>query len=926
MFQMYHAIRIGSMTSGDGRPTNAVFGFTRALFDLYDREADYLLAVFDRAEPTFREKLDKEYKANRPPPPEDLLIQEGMIHDVLTAMNIPILSLAGYEADDILATLAVKGEAEGYEVFLCTSDKDCRQLITERVKILNLRKKEIIDADYVVNDWGVRPDQVIDFQALVGDSVDNIPGVAGWGAKTSAKYLQQFGSLDNLIANADKVEAKRARESLQKAIADGSLAISRQLVALATDVPLEWDWPRWKRQGWNNERLAALFQEFGFREFGNRVRLKMRPKAGKKKAQQPAFDLFSAIGESPDEDSATPTDQLADAPPDQWGSTEYRLINQAAEFEQFVDQLVQQPRFAFDLETTGLDPLRSEIVGIAFCWQSSSAFYLPLLGPEGETTLDSVTVFEALKPVFESPDVRKVNQNIKYEYLALRAHGIRLRGMAGDPMIADYLLHAGERTHNLDELTRKYFQHENITLAELIGKKGPKQKTAEQVPLVQMTDYACEDADAAWRLCELLESELEKAGLLGLYQSLEMPLVEVLAEMEYAGVRLDLTYLDTLAKEMGEQLAELETTAQRVAGREFNLNSPKQLREILFDEMNLRVGKRTGTTGEPSTDQETLERLAAQGHELPKILIEHRQLAKLVGTYVEALPRLVHPHSQRLHTSFNQTVTATGRLSSSDPNLQNIPARTDIGRQIRQAFIPQNEWAIVTADYSQIELRLLSHFSQDEQLIEAFRADADIHARVAAQIFGVSESEVSREQRRVAKMVNFGVIYGISAYGLAIRLGIERKQAGQFIDEYFAKYPRVLEYQDRLLAEAKRSGKVSTILGRYRSFQPNAIRTKSNYHNRMQGEREAINMQIQGSAADLLKQAMLQVYRRLVAEGRHSRMLLSVHDELVLETPAEELAQVVELLKSEMCNAIPLSVPLKVDVAVGPNWLEVSEI
>ncbi|MCZ2341454.1 MAG: DNA polymerase I [Bacteroidales bacterium] len=955
IFQMFHGIA-GSMSAPDGRPTNAVFGVTRSLMELYDQGADYLIAAFDTPEPTFRNQLSPEYKAHRPPPPPDLLIQVPMILQVLEAMRIPILKMPGFEADDLLATLAEAGAARGLAVHLCTSDKDCRQLLSDRVRIRNLRKGESFDAESLMREWGVRPSQVVDFQALVGDSVDNVKGVPGCGPKTAAKWLQTYHTLEGVIANAQNVGGPKLRQALLQAIADGTLAQSRQLVRLDTQVPITCDWDAWKRQDWDGQRLLELFQEFDFRSFANRVRGTLA-KSGRQKndtlltligstSTTPAVAPHTAVSiptprsnsakqssernlfsdAETDADSSDTEDFAfgANVPANAW-VTDYQLIDDEPKFSIFLAQLRCQKRFSFDLETTHLDPLRGDIVGYAFCWQATEAYYLPVRGPAGEKRLDPETTLAALKPLLEDPAIAKVNQNIKYDLLALRNVGVRLAGVAGDPMVADYLLHAGERSHNLDDMTRRYFQHENTPITALIG-KGKQQVTIDQVPIENVKDYAAEDADTAFRLAERLEPDLATAELRPLYDALEIPLIEVLAELEFNGVRLDVPFLQALSVEMGQQLSTLEATAHALAGKPFNLASPKQLREILFDEMRLPVQKRTGTTNEPSTDQESLERLAALGHALPRELIAHRQVAKLKGTYVDALPALVNPRTGRLHTSFNQTVAATGRLSSSEPNLQNIPARTEQGKQIRQAFLPRENWVLISADYSQVELRFLAHFSADDNLILAFQEDRDIHASVAAEIFKIPEAEVTSEQRRQAKTVNFGVIYGMSAHGLATRLGMPKREAGEFIDLYFQRFHKVLAYQDTLLARARTSGYVSTILGRRRRFDPKGIRPNSTYHARATAEREAINMEIQGSAADLMKQAMLNVYRRLNLEQSPAKILLTVHDELVLECPPDAVASVAALVRDEMSQAMTLRVPLKVDVAVGPNWLQVQDV
>ncbi len=941
IFQMFHGIP--PMTAPDGRPTNALFGVTRAIMNLYDHGAQYLIAVFDHADPTFRSGLDANYKAHRPPPPDDLLAQEPLIYQVLEGFRIPSLVYPGFEADDVIATVATEAAERGHEVFLCTADKDCRQLLSDKIKIMNLRKGEQLDAVGLMADWGVRPEQVVDYQALVGDSVDNVPGVPGVGAKTATKWLQQYGTLDNLIAHADEVGGPKVRDSLKAAIANGNLKMSKDLVTLRKDVPVAFDWDGWRRRDWDGQRLLELFQQFDFKGYAARVRATLTGSGQKKNAE-----ILESIGEAKPKKAprgkkasapvlpragASLFDQIendGEVPPtppkkdDNWKS-EYHLISTEKAFAGFLKKLQKQPRFAIDLETTSLDPHLAEIVGIAISWQPEEAYYLAVRGPKDEEKLDPAKALAALKPILEDAKVGKVNQNIKYDLLVFRANGIELRGIVGDSMIAHYLLHAGERSHNLDDLTRNYFGHENISITELIG-KGKKQISMADVPTAKACAYAAEDADAAIRLVNLLEEQLDKNGLRKLYDDLEIPLIDVLAELEYQGVRIDTPLLQKIGKEMEGQLRGIEEQIHALAGRPFNIASPKQLREILFDQMKLPVQKRTDTTGEPSTDQESLERLAALGHELPKRITEHRQIAKLKGTYVDALPVLVNAKTGRVHTSFNQTVASTGRLSSSEPNLQNIPTRTDQGRQIRRAFIPPDGWTLLTADYSQIELRLLAHFCGDDNLRTAFAEDRDVHAAVAAQIFKVPEADVKDDQRRVAKTVNFGVLYGMSSMGLAVRLGIDRAEAGKFIDDYFARYPKVLSYQDNLLSSARQTGCVTTVLGRKRHFDPTAIRPTSTYQQRNGAEREAINMEIQGSAADLMKLAMLALYRRMRAEKWQAKMLLSVHDELVFEAPPGEVAMVAAAVRAEMTGAMTLTVPLRVDVSAGPNWLDGEDV
>ena len=949
IFQVFHAI--GDMTSPTGLPVNALFGFTRDLLMLRKRRPDYLVCAFDCAEPTFRHTLYTDYKAHRAPMPTDLMPQIPLIQDVLRALAIPIVSHPDYEADDVMATLAKQAAARDYDVFLCTSDKDCRQLIDEHIRLYNLRKRQEFSAPELMDDWGVTPEQVVDLQTLVGDSVDNVPGVPGIGVKTAAKLLQEYGTIENLLANVDKVSGKKRQEELRAA--GPVIELSRQLVRLATDAPLTFDWDGWKLREPDAAKLVDLFRTFGFRSFEAEFRGVARL------AAEP--DLFTAVEESGeafpfganapatagDQEASKQGDLVTSVAAANWIAT-YHLVDTPAKFDAFFKELSQQTRIAIDLETTDLDPRKAEIVGYALTWKPGEAWYLAVRGPEEAALLEPASTLERLRPVLENPKVAKINQNIKYDLLVLRANGIELRGVAGDSMVADYLLHAGERSHNLEELARRYLQHQVIPITDLIGKKTRKQAqlSMDQVSPDRVATYSGEDADVAWRLCSLLEPQLEAAtgaaqptepagserripSLRKLYDELEIPLIEVLAELEFNGIRLDLPLLRKLSDDMARQMTDIEQEIYQLAGHEFNIGSLVQLRKVLFDELKLPTQRKTGVTGAAKTDQETLEKLAAlnlPGAALPGKILEHRQISKLKGTYVDAFPVLVNPKTGRLHASFNQTVASTGRLSSSDPNLQNIPVRRENGQQIRQAFLPETGWQLLTADYSQIELRLLAHFAGDPALCQAFAEDRDIHAAVAAQIYGVTETDVTAEMRRVAKTVNFGVLYGMSSHGLAERLRISRKDAERFIDAYFARYGSVLHYQSRVLETCRRTGYVTTILGRRRRID--GIRADSSYRQRNQPEREAINMEVQGSAADLIKMAMLNLYRRLKEEQWRSRMLLQIHDELVFEAPPDELprlrAVVVEEMTTPIEKALHLRVPLKVDAVVGPNWLDVA--
>jgi DNA polymerase-1 len=930
IFQVFHAI--SEMSSPSGLPTNALYGFTRdMLFLRNEKKPNYLACAFDVPGPTFRDEIYDEYKAKRAPMPDDLQLQIPLIQQMLEAMRIPVLGVPRFEADDILATVARDATERGINVFLVTSDKDCRQLINDHVCLYNMRKHKALDRAALLEDWGIAPEQVVDFQTLVGDSVDNVPGVAGIGEKTATKLLQEFGTLENLLANIDKVPGAKKQESLRAAVA--TIPLTRKLVKLDEHVPVGMDWENWRVKPWDTDRLLSLFREWGFRGFADQVRQASSESGASPSTPEPPSstervqgDLF-AFGQNAPADGESPSDQ-GPGTKDEWKAT-YHLVDTPKKFEAFLRDLRKQKRFAFDLETTSLQPLQAQIVGWAFCWQAGEAWYLAVRGPTGSQLLDPKTTLEQLRPILENAKVAKINQNIKYDLLVLRGQGVTVAGVAGDSMVADYLLHAGERSHGLDELARRYLNHVNISITELIGKKGKNkpQLLMDQVPTEKVAEYAGEDADVAWRLCELLEPQLQTEKLKTLYDDLEVPLINVLAELEYNGIRLDLPFLKRLSGEMTDQLEAIERDIYELAGREFNIASPKQLRDVLFNELKLPTQRKTGITGEASTDQETLERLALLGHALPRKIVEHRQIAKLKGTYVDALPALVDPRTSRVHASFNQTVAATGRLSGSDPNLQNIPVRTEQGRQIRQAFLPEVGWLLLTADYSQIELRLLAHFCGDAELRRAFEQGRDVHASVAAQIFGVREAEVTLEMRRAAKTVNFGVIYGISAHGLAQRLGIPREEAGKFIDAYFARYPKVQEYQQRLLAECGRTGDVRTILGRRRAIT--GIRANSTYQQRNQPEREAINMEIQGSAADLIKLAMRNLSHRIREKQLRTRMLLQIHDELVFEAPPDELETVAALVQEEMTTTpareLRLEVPIVVDLAFGPNWLDVDE-
>lgn len=892
IFQVFHAIG-SEMTSPSGQPTNAVYGVTRDLRNLLvDRQPTYWLAAMDSSGPAVRGDWYPEYKANRTEMPPDLRPQIPMVERVLEAFGLPVIQHSGWEADDVIATVTRQAVARGMEVVLVTTDKDCRQLLGPHVRMLNLRKNTFLGVAELLEDWGIAPEQVIDFQSLVGDSVDNVPGVPLIGPKKAAGLLKDFGNLEGVLANADKAPGAKLKENL-KTYADQA-RLCQRLVKLYDDLPIEVDWEAARAGQLQHERLGELFIEFGFKRLAEEVRA-LRPKQA---------ELFPEPG------------AMQPVPP-AVATRDWHVIDTPERFAEFLPKFLAQKRIFVDTETTSVDPVRADIVGWAISWEEGSGYYIPVQGPPGQAVLESKTVVAALKPHLEDPAVEICNQNIKYDLLVLRRAGIEIANIGSDPMIFSYLLDAGARTHGQDELSMRYLAHEMIPITALIG-TGKNQKSMTDIDVALVAEYAVEDAEIALRLCETMQPLLRHAGLWDLYWNLERPLIPVLADMEHLGIKVDAELLRVQSVAAAERLQIIQREIYELAGREFNIDSPKQLGEILFTELKLPVVKKTKTGA--STDQEVLEQLAII-HPLPNKLIEHRRLSKLKGTYLDALPTMINPETGRIHTSFNQIGAATGRISSSDPNLQNIPIRTDEGRRVRSAFIPGNpEWKLVSADYSQIELRMLAHFSHDQALQQAFAAGVDIHTAVAAEIYGFHASMVNSEMRRVAKAVNFGVIYGQSPYGLSAAIGISQDEAGRFIDDYFAKYAGVEVFIEQLLHDCRATGFATTIMGRRRAIA--GIRDLLGRRQLTLPERTAVNTVIQGSAADLIKLAMINIHRRLKKEQHPGRMLLQIHDELVFEVPESEVPSLQELVREEMEHAMQLDVPLKVDVSVGENWAD----
>jgi DNA polymerase-1 len=876
LFQVFHALP--EMTSPSGEPVGAVFGIVRDLLHiLEEKKPEFLFAAFDLPGPTFRHDIYQAYKADREAMPESLASQIPKVRQVLEALGVPVLASEGYEADDVLATVARLCTEQQRRCLLVTSDKDCRQLINEWVQVYNVRKDEIYDAKSLEKDWGIRPDQVVDFQSLVGDKVDNVPGVPLIGPKVARDWLSEYGTLDNLLANAEKLKKGKRRENLIAGRDDALM--SRNLVRLDDRVEIEIDWETGRVGEFDRIHSAELFAQFGFRGFTRKM------------------------SESATAD--TPAEWVAD----------YQTVDTPGELAELVEQLSKQKQISIDTETTHVWPRWAELVGLSFAFEAGKAWYVPVRGPAGERVLDLEPTLDALRPVLTDSSIGKIGQNLKYDIIVLRNHGVELAGVAFDTMVASYLLDAGQRNHGMDELSRRFLNHAPIPIKDLIG-SGRDQKRMDEVPIAQISPYAAEDADIPVRLHTILAQRLAEDELDTLMADVEAPLIEVLAELEFNGIRLDTALLKKLSDQYAERLTILESEIYELAGCELNIASPKQLAQVLFEKHELPVLKKTKTG--PSTDAEVLEQLARL-HPLPAKIIEFRQFSKLKSTYVDALPKMVHPETQRVHASFNQVVAATGRLSSHDPNLQNIPVRTEHGREIRSAFLPAEGWKLLAADYSQIELRVLAHFCGDEALREAFERDEDIHSRVAGEVHGVAVAEVTPEMRRSAKAVNFGVIYGQTAFGLAAALDIEQEKAAEFIEAYFKRYPGVEGFIAKTLAECRQNGYVKTVLGRRRAIS--GVREEPARWRNLP-ERTAINTVIQGSAADLMKLAMIHIHRRLKQEQRAARMLLQIHDELIFEVPPEELKYLAELVAEEMAGVIKLDVPLRVDLKSGDNWAD----
>ncbi|OGX88399.1 DNA polymerase I [Hymenobacter glacialis] len=938
IYRSHFAFSKNPRINSKGMNTGAVLGFTNTLVEVLQKEKPTHIGVcFDSAKKTFRHEQYAEYKAQRQAMPEDIGIALPYIKKIIEGFHIPILKMDGYEADDVIGTLAQKAEKEGFEVFMMTPDKDYCQLVTENIKIYRPafmgNAAEILDVAHVLARFEIeRVEQVIDILGLQGDASDNIPGIPGIGEKTAKTLIQKYGSVENLIANTDQLKGKQ-QENVRNFAEQGLM--SKELATIHVNVPLDFEADKLVLDAPDEATLRELFEELEFRQLAARVLSGGGPQRtpagvaapGSKPTRRPklvAGDQATLFGDaavaSGAEEGETghygapsgPRKRLEDVP------YQYHMMDTPELRKSLLSFLLQQTEVSFDTETTGLDIMTARLVGLSFCWLPGEAYYVPV-PTEDPAAVQGIV--EEFCPFFEAAHILKIGQNIKYDLTILRHYGVEVSGQLFDTMLAHYLIEPDMR-HNMDVLAETYLHYSPVSITELIGPKGKKQKTMADIPPAEVKDYACEDADVTLQLKHVFEPMLRDLGLLGLLNDVENPLVPVLSSIEYEGVRIDSEAMTEYSAELQGYITELETQIFREAGQEFNIGSPKQLGEVLFDKMDIGKGKIKKTkTGQYATGEEILSQLATD-NPIAALILEYRQLTKLRSTYVEALPQLVNEADGRVHTSFNQAVTATGRLSSTNPNLQNIPIRTEKGREIRKAFVPRDDQhVLLAADYSQVELRIMADFSGDATMIEAFRLGQDIHNSTASKVFKVPLDQVDSEMRRKAKTVNFGIIYGISAFGLAQRIGISRKEATEIIETYFQEFPSVKQFMDESINRARELEYAETLLKRRRYLRDINSR---NATLRGYTERNAINAPIQGTAADIIKMAMINIYHWLREEKLQTRMILQVHDELVFDAVQEEVAYITPKIKELMTTALllPRGVPLEVEVGTGRNWLQ----
>lgn len=931
LYRAFHAFP--PLTNREGEPTGAMYGVVNMLKSLISQvEPSHVAVVFDAKGKTFRDELFEQYKSHRPPMPDELRSQIQPLHAIIKALGIPLISVEGVEADDVIGTLAVQAAKEGKHVLISTGDKDMAQLVNDHIMLINTMNNTLLDREGVIEKYGIPPELVIDWLALQGDSSDNIPGVKGVGEKTALALLQGIGSIKTIYENLDKVAElsfRGAKTFAPKLLAEKEMAdLSYLLATIKTDVELDITHDQLTTSQQDHDKLVELFGKYEFKKWLNEIMNGTNPVTTSTKERMP--NNYAAT------QAVEKTESFAKVEIDR---SKYETVRTEAQLEKWIEKIQKEKLVAVDTETNALDVMSAELVGISFGLASGDACYIPLTHKEEvseqagqgdlfvESTatlgyelvknqLDLTACLAQLKPILEDEQIKKIGQNIKYDLTVFANHGIEVQGVAFDTMLESYTQNSTGR-HNMDDLAERYLGHKTIAFEEVAG-KGKNQLTFDKIALDVASEYAAEDADVTMKLHQTLFPELEKTPtLLKLFNEIEMPLVRVLSHIERNGVLIDPQKLLAQSQEIEQRLAEVEAEVRQAAGQEFNLASTKQLQEILFEKLGLPVKKKT-PKGAPSTNEEVLDELAQEGHIVPKLLMEHRGLSKLKSTYTDKLPQMINPKTGRVHTSYHQAVTATGRLSSSDPNLQNIPIRNEEGRRIRQAFIAREGYKIVAADYSQIELRIMAHLANDAGMQKAFAEGKDIHRSTAAEIFGVSLEEVTNEQRRNAKAINFGLIYGMSEFGLSNQLGISRQEARSYMDAYFNRYPNVLQFMTDIKTKAAEQGYVETLLGR-RLYLPEI--KSSNAMRRKAAERVAINAPMQGTAADIIKVAMIGIDKMIFGD-ENIKMIMQVHDELVFEVKAEKVDHYSQLIKEEMEKAIKLHVPLIADVDVGDNWDE----
>ena len=872
----YHAIQ--NLSNSKGLPTNATFGFTRMILKLMEeKNPKYLAVVLDAKGPTFRHEIYKDYKATRPPMPEDLALQIPYIQAILKGLGVRTIEKEGYEADDIIGTLARMGEEKGFLIIIVTGDKDFRQLISPKISLWDTMRDKYTDYETFTTEYGLEPAQVIDLMGLSGDSADNIPGVPGVGEKTALGLIKDFGSLEGVFGHLEEITKKKLKENLE--MSQEEAVLSKRLVTIDQHTPIDENMADLRVEGPRNRELAEIFRELEFKSL---------------------WERFAVREEHAERD--------------------YRLCLSEEDLFSLIKKIEQQAMVSIDTETTSQDPLQAKLVGISLSCKENEAYYLPMAhsyagAPEQP---DCSKVLEALRDILGESRIAKIGQNIKYDALVFRGHGVELQGIYFDTMIASYVINPSQRQHNLNYLAQHYLNHKMISYEALVG-TGKKKKNFAEIEVERAKAYSCEDSDITLQLMSVLQKELESDRNQDLFYDVEMRLIPVLMDMEFAGIKIDIPFFHEMSDRFAAQIREIEEDIYEEAGMAFNINSPQQLGYVLFEKLQLPVQKKTTKTKSYSTDVNVLKKLSALPHKTPKLLLRYRTLSKLKSTYLDALVKMVNPSTGRIHTSFNQTVTATGRLSSSNPNLQNIPVRGEEGREIRKGFLADKGHYLLSADYSQVELRVFAHYSGDPSFAEAFEREEDIHARTASEILDVSREAVTTDMRRIAKAINFGIIYGMGPQRLAQELGIDNKRAKKYIDAYYKRYQGVSKYKERMIGLAREKGYVTTLFNR-RRYLPDINHSKQRF--RAEAERMAINTPIQGTAADLIKKAMINIHDRLKRENLRTKMILQVHDELLFEVKEDEIDMIRSMVKEEMEGVYPLRVPLKVELKVGKNWDE----